>query len=546
MFSKLRMSFFTLEASFLYRWVMTRQPGGASTTLLVAVAALVVSACSGAPETVDSQTRVAAAPSAGGSLTVVQGGEPRTLDPAALINAWMSHSLVGNALYGTLMTNDVETFDIEYRLATGFTTADGGRTFDLTLRPNLTFTDGTPFDADAVKFNWDRMRDPATASPSLTQAAQIASTTVRDPLTLRVEMLSPTPHFAQSIVASGMNWIGSPAAIEQGQSSYDANPVGAGPFTLGSWRRQDQIELEKNPGYWDAPKPYLDRLVIHTVPDTNQRINAITTGDADIAVEASWLSLAKARSAGFDTVTVPTGGGQFIALNTRRGPFDDQRARRALALAVDLDAVNSAVYNGEGEVPDTLFPDTSQYHTDISLGTADHAAAQRLFDELDREGKRLSFTFLAYASVENRSVAESVQAQLSLFDNVDVKVETVEFATGIPRVAAHDFDAAILSATIGDPDASLWSVFHGASRGNFTGIDDPELNAALDAGRVSESMADRVTAYEIAQRRIASLGPALWYTRSAPSVVTGPNVQGVQLYGVGSLVAENLWTTASG
>lgn len=219
----------------------------------------------------------------------------------------------------------------------------------------------------------------------------VAATEVVDPLTLDVTMVSPVPHFAQSLVTSGLNWIASPTALQKGPESFNEQPVGAGPFTLSSWRRQSTIELQKNPDYWDAPRPYLDSITIRAVLDTNQRVNAMTTGGADIATEASWASIAKIEAAGLQAETLDTGGGQFVGMNVRRAPFDDPRARQALALAVDRPAIDAAVYNGAGQVPTTLFQKDSPFYSDIELPTSNAEQAQELFDELAADGTPLSF-----------------------------------------------------------------------------------------------------------------------------------------------------------
>ncbi|WP_245687847.1 ABC transporter substrate-binding protein [Rhodococcus phenolicus] len=516
--------------------------------LLSAVAAgcaatLLLGACGAQNDEGPSGGVEAGDPVAGGDLVVLQTGEPRSLDPAALSNTWSHQPVLGNALYGTLMVNDVDTFDIEYKMATGFSTTDGGTTFLLTLRPGLTFTDGTPLDAAAVKFNWDRMGDPAVGSTTIRWAGQIAGTEVIDPETLRVIMRSPNPHFAQSVVSSGLNWIASPDALGKGQAAFDENPIGAGPFTLTRWTRQDSIELAKNPGYWDAPKPYLDSLTIRTVSDTNQRVNAITTGAADLASETNWASLKNVESAGYSYEVVPTGGGQFIGMNFARAPFDDERARRAVALAVDLDAVNTAVYNGEGQVPQTLFEENSPYFSDIELGRTDPEAAQQLFDELAAEGKPVSFTFLSYPTTESKTLGEALQAQLSAYDNVEAKVDVVDYATATARSGARDFDMFISSAVIQDPDSPLWMAFHTDSPGNVIGIDDPELSAALDAGRSAGTVDERKAAYETVQQRLVALNPGIWYYRAVPAVVMGADVHGVELYGLGSPLPEEIWST---
>ncbi|WP_244865584.1 ABC transporter substrate-binding protein [Rhodococcus sp. B50] len=506
-------------------------------------AVLVLGACgSGGSDTASAQDTAAVGdPVAGGSATVLQAGEPRSLDPAALSNTWAHQPVLGNALYGELMITNNDTFDVEYRMATDFSTEDNGKTFTLTLRPDLKFSDGTPLDAAAVKFNWDRLKDPALASTTIRQAVQIESTEVVDPATLRVTMVEPNPQFAQAIVAGALNWIASPAALEQGQQAFDENPIGAGPFTLVSWTRQDAVELEKNESYWDAPKPYLDRLTIRTVADYNQRINAASTGAADLSMESSWTSLNRAEGAGLATQVTETGGGQFVAMNFRRAPFDDERARRAVSLAVDLDALNTVVYNGEGEVPHTLFPESSPYYSDIKLSETNAEEAQKLFDELAAEGKPVSFTYLSYPTTESRSLGEAIQAQLAAFDNVDMKVEVLDFPTLTARNGARDFDMVISSSITQDPDFPLSIAFDSTSTGNFTGVNDPELDAALERGRFGATVEERKEAYDVVQQRLADQVVGLWYVRATPSVAYSKDLQGVQLYTLGSPIPAEFW-----
>lgn len=509
---------------------------------LASVATLVVSGCSTtAPSGSTGPAIVIGDPVQGGAARAFQASEPRSMDPAAMANAAVSQGILGNALYGTLLTNDVETADLQYKMATGFVTSDGGSTFTLALREGLTFSDQTPLNAAAVKFNWDRLRDPAIASASIAQAGNIASTEVINPTTLRVTMLAPNPQFGQAIVNSSMNWIASPAALQKGAEAFNEKPIGAGPFTLTKWARQDVIELAKNPGYWDAPKPYLDSITLRTSPDSSQRINSLMTGGADFAVETNWAGLAKAQGAGLVANTVPLGGGVFMAMNTRMAPFDDIRARKAVSMAIDRNALNLAMYNGKGEVPETLFADSSPYYTGTELFTYDPKSAQGLFDALAAEGKPVSFTFTSFPTAENKSAAESVQAQLSAFENVDVAVAVVDFPTGLQKSAAFDFEMMVSSVNIQDPDFSLWNTFHSDSSQNASGIADTQLDEALAAGRFATGIDERKSAYQTVQDRLVETNPGVWYSRYPPSVVARDNVGGVEQYGLGSLLPEEVW-----
>nr|WP_068166777.1 ABC transporter substrate-binding protein [Rhodococcus phenolicus] len=510
--------------------------------IALCAALLLVGACgSGGSESAGAAVEPAGDPVGGGSARTVQVREPVSLDPAVLANNWVGQALLGNAIYGTLLVDDPESLEVEYKLATDLATTDGGATFTLSLRPDLTFTDGTPLDARAVAFNWDRLRDPATASASLPQASQVASTEVVDPTTVKITMAAANPQFAHSIAASALNWIASPAALGKGQEAFNSAPVGAGPFVLTEWRRQDRIELDRNPGYWDAPKPYLDHITLRTVSDVNQRTNVLVGGAADLVAESSWSALARAREAGYVTDIVREGGGQYIALNARRAPFDDVRARRAVAAAVDTNAINDAVFGGDAEVPRTLFAESSPFFADIPLGDHDPDEAQRLFDELAAEGKPVEFTFTTTSLVEIKSVAEAVQAQLSAFDNVEVNVEILDYAAFMPRYSGRDFDATIWSAGVQEPHTTLWSSFHSKSPGNVTGVADPELDAALDAGSAGVDLGERKAAYDTVQERLAALDLGIWYMRAAPSVMRTGDIHGVRMYGMGSPLPEELW-----
>ncbi|MFW0783171.1 ABC transporter substrate-binding protein [Gordonia sp. CPCC 206044] len=508
----------------------------------VCSAALLVTAC-GAPTTGRSASEDMGPPVSGGRANLIQVTEPRSLDPAALGNVWATQPALGNALYGTLMINNADTGEIEYKMAEDFSTADGGATYILRLRPGLRYTDDTPLDAAAVKYNWDRMKDPKLGAGASKVSPQIAQTTVLTPTTLRVSMIAPNQHFAQAVVTSTLNWTASPSALEKGRAAFDAAPVGAGPFTLASWTRQDKMELVKNQDYWDAPKPYLDGVTFRFVPDTAQRFNAVLSGAADLASETNSANVAKAKDAGLTSAMSTTGGGYYLAMNNRRAPFDDPRARKAISLALDLDTINTIVNNAAGTVPRTLFTESSPFYSDITLAENNRDEARALFDELAREGKRVAFAYTSFSTTESKLTGEAIQAQLSDYDNVEVRIDALDSSAINSVVAKRDFDMVVTTANVLDPDTELWAGFHSSSKGNMTGVHDTELDAALDAGRVGATVEERKSAYDTVQRELAEQVPGLFYVRSAPSVIAGADVGGVKLYGLGSPLPEEIWLT---
>jgi peptide/nickel transport system substrate-binding protein len=510
-------------------------------TAVATALTLSAAACGSGGSTTGGAGAATGKPVAGGSATVLTLGELRTLDPGKIGNNFASGGIQGNALYGTLLTDDPTSGKIQYSMAEQFSTADKGKTFVMKLRDGLTFSDGSPLTAEAVKFNWDRMKDPATASPYRTDASMVASADVVDQTTLRITMREAVPNFAHSVVTTTLNWIASPAALAAGPEAFDANPIGAGPFTLKEWRRQDAMELVKNPKYWDAPKPYLDNLTLKVSTDATQRVNTVISGGADVAVESSWQNLKRAEQAGLPTNIQPLSGGNFIALNMRRAPFDDIRARTAFAAAIDPQTINVSAFDGAGELVDTVFAKNSPFHSDIPVGKPDKATAQRLFDELAAAGKPVSFAFTTSSTTEARAQAESVQAQLSAYRNVKVSNNVIDVAQFPALQSTHDFDAIISSAAFIDPEPRLWTAFSGEAATNMPGLKDAKLDAALNAGRTATSVDERKDAYDTVQKRLTELHPLVWLGRTACSAISTKEVGGLVQYGFGSLRPEEIW-----
>ncbi|PBC57444.1 ABC transporter substrate-binding protein [Rhodococcus sp. ACPA1] len=501
---------------------------------------LMLSACSSGNST-DSASAGGPSgdPVSGGTGLIIEQAEPRSLDPALISNSWANSPVLGNALYGTLMIDNPETGDIDFKLAEDFSSTDAGKTFTLTLRDGVQFSDGSPFNAAAVKFGWDRIKDRATASPDITQASLIDSSRVLDDRTLEVTLVEPVPNFANAILQTGMNWIASPASLQAGQQAIDSNPIGAGPFTLEQWSRQDVIKLTRNDKYYDAPRPYLDKLEIRAIGDADQRYNTLVSGGADLALEGVWSNIDKAKNAGLQNAVVPLGGGTTLVLNSTKAPFDDARARKAFALALDLDGINNAVYDGTAKLPHTLFDESSPFYQDIPLADEDRAEAQRLLDELAAEGKPLNFTMSLYPS--GKALGEAIQTQLSTLNNVKVDVRTIDLAQVGQIMAKKDYDTLVSTVAFSDPEPRLWSSLHSDSAGNTSGIKDPEMDAALEAGRMATDPAERTAAYETVQKRLVELNPVIFYTRAAPGVIANGNVGGIRQYGMGSVLPEALW-----
>lgn len=506
------------------------------TAAVLVIGLLALTACGGGGGGVPAAAGPTGEPVAGGTGRILIQGEPRGLDPAVLSNDVNFTASVGNALYGQLIVNDPATAEVEYVLAESLVTQDSGQTFTLTLKPGLVFSDGTQLTAEDVKFNWEHVADPSVSSGYAGNVREIASLTAVD-RTLSITLRNPNTQFPAEIYETSLNWIAKPETIQAGAEETNARPVGAGPFTLTEWRRQDAMVFARNDKYFDQPRPYLDTFEIGMVRDEEQRLNTVVSGGADLAQEGQYPAIARATEQGMQVAQAKGGGGSGIVLNTSRAPFDDVRARKALSYALDLTLIDDAVNQGTGTVPTTLFEPDSPFYRDLPLHQHDPARAQALLDELAAEGKPLSFTITVYSSPAGQRMAQSVQTQVSTLKNITASVRTIEIAQTGQIFGARDFDAITSSV----PANALWIRLRGGAGNNYSGVDDPQLNEALDNSRRATDTAQIAADYEVVQQRLGELTPIILYTGLAQVVYARPEIGGLSVYGKGSPRVDRLW-----
>lgn len=502
---------------------------------LAAAVALAVSGCSGVAG--------GAPPGAGGEARIVLGVEAvRGLDPAGLFNLTPSGDANRMAaIYDLLFSLDSSTGEVRPRLGRSLTANERGDEWRMVLRPGVRFTDGTPLDAAAVKFNYDRIKDPATASPL---ADLLDGVTVRTDgeYGLVLSLAEPNRAFDR-IVATSLAFIASPTAIRT-DPDFANNPVGAGPFKLDEWVRDYRMTLVRNEDYWQPDRPYLAKVTFLPLRDPLQRVNMVATGQADAAVPGSELSYMKfARSDGLEVASAEAGGGVMLMLNTKRPPFDDVRARRAVRLALDVDDMASVIDPG-ASAPSGLYGPSSPYRTGAARPAHDPAGAQRLFDELAAEGKPVEFTASVATSGFFVRTAEYLQSRLGRYDGVRVEIETLDNATIDQKVfSQRDFQMSAQIVHLSDPEPNLSKLLARDGQTNYMGFADPEMDRALEDGRTAASEQERRRAYATVEKIVAEEVPVLSVRNQQPYTVHSPDLRGLTLQGDGSLLYDRLRVT---
>src|SRR5688572_28664707 len=219
-------------------------------------------------------TTTAEVPVAGGISTILLYSEIATLDPVKGTGSGGSDGQRFHALCGGLIAYDpnknvVEGIQAESLKPKGTDYAS----WQLKLKPGLKFTDGTAFTVASVKANWERAQDAANACPCRGAAATIKTMTVVDPLTLDITLVTPNASFDKGVERVSLNYIASEKAIAD-KTDLTSKPVGAGPFVLDQWLRDDRMVMSKNPDWLGGKAPvYLDKLTFRVISDENQRID---------------------------------------------------------------------------------------------------------------------------------------------------------------------------------------------------------------------------------------------------------------------------------
>ncbi|MCP4167481.1 MAG: ABC transporter substrate-binding protein [Chloroflexi bacterium] len=334
---------------------------------------------------------------AGGALTIGLAVEPVSLHPAA--GLYLHEHLVLMNLYDPLLRADQEG-NLHPGLATAWEQSEDGTEFTFTLRDDVTFHDGTPFDAEAVKANFDRIAagDFGWASAPTVLAGYTGSEVVDD-TTLKVTFEIPKPTF---LIDLSRYWMGiaSPTAVEAQGDAYGQNPVGTGPFVFDEWAAQDHLTLTRNPDYnvaaefatHDGPA-LLDEITFRFLPEAATRLTALQTGEVQVAEEPPGLEVQPLVETGdFVLEQYPAPGmPSHMMINVEKSPTDDIHVRQVMIHAINQQELVDTAFSGlMTPVYSVLSPSTWGYNEEAAaLYRYDLEKAAALLDEagwVDEDG----------------------------------------------------------------------------------------------------------------------------------------------------------------
>jgi peptide/nickel transport system substrate-binding protein len=505
------------------------QPLKLITTTLVLI--LAATACGPTPE---APTAVPPTPtgeeSPGAEMPALEGGKliygltlaPSGIDPH--INASSELGIPLTSVYDTLVWQDLSG-EFVPGLAKSWEISDDGLTYTFYLREDVVFHDGTPFDAQAVKFNLDRIADPATKSQkAIFMLGPYESTEIVDDYTVKVHLKEPYAPFLDSAsqVYLGM---ASPTAIEKWGADYQLHQVGTGPFILKEYIPQDHLTLVRNRDYNWAPSifdhqgpAYLEEIEFRFFVEPATRILALEGGEADVMGEIpphDAERLADNPAFTLLPVAIPGQSLQFF-LNTEKAPTDDLRVRQAINYATDKEAIVKAIFKEYSPVaygPLNAF--TIGYDKNVEgMYGVDPAKAERLLEEAgwvdsDGDGNRekdgqllkLEAYLMSWGYVPE--VAQLLQAQLKAV-GIEMESQVVAYPAALEAAREGKHNLIPFSLSSSDPDI-LRTFFHSSNADsgfNWSKVRDPRLDELLEKGAHTLDLDRRKELYAEAQQLI--------------------------------------------
>lgn len=495
-----------------------------------------------------------ATPQAGGTLRVSVALDTGSLDLHAISHT--NAQWLGRLIYDNLVYLDAQGAITPW-LATSWTISPDGRTYTFKLRDDVSFSDGARFDAEAVRVNLEHMRDPATKSPlAAAYIAPYVDGRALDAFTFEATLREPYTPFLHVLAQSWLS-MQSPKAIREKPKQLAEAPVGSGPFVVESYTRQQGIRLVKRPDYrWAAPvvghdgPARLDRIELDFVAEPIVRYNALAAGQYDLTIDAPPQNASAIRN---DRALVlesrirtgiPMRG---ITFNTEKAPFDDVRVRKALAVAVDRDAIAQIMGFGLFEAKTDFLASNTRYYDGAHRDALRHdpAEAVRLLDAAGwtgrddagfrtRGGERLGAELLVTESATPSALYAAVQSDLKRL-GFDLRLVQLPAAQLTERRNSNTYQA--LGGGVwhtNTPDA-LFIVHHSSEitserriGQNTARLRDDELDRLLSQARASADGTQAGALYGQAQRRLTELVPAVPLYENHSVVAYRRNVQGLR------------------
>ncbi len=402
---------------------------------LITACALVLTACGGGGGGSDDDRLDVAVPADASSLDPILG------------SAGGDHVML-YPLYETLISFDAAMVP-QPGLVESWDQPDP-KTLTLTLREGLTFHDGTPLDAEAVKFNLERAK--GEGSNVAVDLAAVTTVRVDDPRTVTLELAHPDASLLM-VLSDRAGMMVSPEAVEKSDGDVSNNPVGAGPWSIVEWNRGQFLRVERFDDYWDDDAKRVSEIQFNVIADPTTRATSLRSGKQDVALGYAPADAAEiSGNSKVQLVRTPRLWVDEVYFNTASAELKDVRVREALNLAIDRTAIVESAYFGLGSPASTVFPDAYWAANGELSYDFDADRARALLQEAGAAD--LTFDMLLSADVGTVRMGEILQQQWADI-GVTVNLKPLEGVQAVNAYFVDHAEPALLSAFTGRPDPKM-------------------------------------------------------------------------------------------
>lgn len=488
-----------------------------------------------------SPTTAPAASTKGGSIIYGMYTKFDTLDPTVT-----TFSVVGTIGYHVDDPLIWQTAPAKFApgLAESWSISEDGKEYTLKLRKDVKFHDGTPFNAEAVKFTFDRIMNPETKSQTaISLMGPYDSSEVVDDSTIKIKFKDAYAPFLNSLSLPYLS-PQSPTAVKAAGADYGITTlVGTGPYMLQSYKPDQEVVLVKNPNYkWGPPEmmgdggPFLDKITIRIIPEDNTRSAALESGELQFADTLPTQELKSLSDNHALTILSPVqaGSGHSVMMNVTNPPLDDVKVRQALEWATDKQGLIDTVFNGAFKPAcSPMTPNLFGYDPKTcDVYKYDAAKAASLLDEAgwkmnastgirEKDGKPLKLGFY-FRGDDNRSKEMSTFLQSNWKQvGVDLDLQGLERAGYFDAVRAGKHHMQFWWETATDPDVVRILFYSGNADGgtNRNRYVNPEMDKLIDAAAAESNSAKRAELYGEIQTK--ALNEAIMIYLADPLTING-------------------------
>jgi peptide/nickel transport system substrate-binding protein len=502
------------------------------------LAVLTLGGCGGGESTGNSSSQ----------LIVARVKDAVGLDPSRETDG-LSLNITSEA-FENLVSFKPGTFEVVPGIAQSWASSANGTSWTFVLKPGLKFSDGTPLDAQAVKFNFDRWRltkNPyhgnlgypywASQFGGFDRKSVVADVQAPKPDRVTMRLKTPFGPFLRNLAMPSFA-IASPDAIKKDPQAFGLRPVSSGPYAVAEWVKDDHITLAANPA-WDGGKVAYTTVIVRDIPDQSTSVLSMKKGDIDILVDPrpdDARDLEKQK--GIKLYRQPSNNVTYLAMNMEKKPFDNLYVRRAIAYAIDKAAIAKSFYALGAEVADNWTPPGMMGgNPSVKAYPHDVAMAKKLLGQAGLAGGFATQLFYPTSPrpymPEPQRMAEAIQANLRDI-GINVTLQPLEFGVFLTKVRNGEHQMMLIGWTgdNGDPDNFMYDLLDQDSAvkpnaQNYSFWRDPAFHALMLAGQQTVDEKKRAAIYAKANALIHDQTPSIPIVHSVVSFAAKTSIGGI-------------------